>query len=39
MIKGKHIQQAFDGFVYFCGVGGVGMSWLSFIVKKGFCHK
>ena len=29
MIKGKHIQQAFGGFVYLCGVGGVGISWLS----------
>ena len=29
MIKGKHLQQAFDGFVHFCGVRGVGISGLS----------
>ena len=28
MIKGKHIQQAFYGFVYFRGVRGVGISGL-----------
>ena len=28
MINGKHIQQAFYGFVYAFGVGGVGISWL-----------
>ena len=36
MIKCKHIQHVFNGFVHFCGVGGVGVSvlWAS-LIKKG----
>ena len=34
MIKSKHIQQAFGGFVHFCGVGGVGISWLGHMLKE-----
>ena len=33
MIKSKHIQQAFNGFVHFCGVGGVGVSGLQTMQK------
>lgn len=33
MIKGKHIQQAFDGFVWLFGVGGVGSQPLATSVK------
>ena len=33
MIKSKHIQQAFNGFVQFCGVGGVGVIGLQTMQK------